>query len=101
KIPLVLVAPGRVPPGVEVGAPARSTDIAPTVLELLGLEPHARTTGASLLGLARGGREPEPRVVVTEGGGSRVLLHDRWQLVVPLESDRAARAPSAALFDLA
>ena len=39
-------------------------------------------SGKSLLPLARGQKEPEPRVVVTEGRASRGILWGRWRLVV-------------------
>jgi hypothetical protein len=60
----------------------RNVDIAPTVLELEGLEADPRMSGLSLMPLVRGQKEAEPRVVVTEGRGSRAILWGRWHLVV-------------------
>jgi len=93
-VPLVLVAPGIVPAGIVVDAPVATIDLAPTVAELLGFEPHARTQGRSFVSLARGEPEPEPRAVVSEHRGARALLHGRHRLVV----DAPGRAR---LFDVA
>jgi len=82
RVPILVVAPGLVPEGVEVKARVRTTDLAPTVAELLGLEAHARFSGTSLLALARGGKEPDERVVVSEGRGTRAVLHGRHRMIV-------------------
>ncbi len=76
-----MIAGPRLGPGTSVKARVRTTDIAPTVLDVLGLEPHARMSGRSLLPLVRGEKEEE-RVVVTEGRGSRAIIAGRWRLVV-------------------
>jgi arylsulfatase A-like enzyme len=81
KVPIVIVAPGALPPGQEVKARVRSIDIAPTVLDLLGVEPHPRMSGKSLVPLAKGQTEAEERVVVSEGRGSRAIMHGRWRLL--------------------
>jgi arylsulfatase A-like enzyme len=80
-VPIVVVAPG-LPANAEVKARVRSIDIAPTVLDLLGVEPHPRMSGKSLVPLAKGQAEPDERVVVSEGRGSRSIIHGRWRLVV-------------------
>jgi glucan phosphoethanolaminetransferase (alkaline phosphatase superfamily) len=49
RIPLVIAAPGAVEQLVRVPRIASVIDIAPTVLDLLGLPPHPRHQGASLL----------------------------------------------------
>ncbi|MBX3263658.1 MAG: sulfatase-like hydrolase/transferase [Labilithrix sp.] len=106
RAPLVIVAPGAVAPGTEVRARVRSTDVAPTVLDLLGVEPHARMSGTSLLALARGQREREERVVVSEGRGARAILHGRWRLVVrdggagAAAGRGVATSPASELFDV-
>jgi len=58
------------------------TDVAPTVLEVMGLEADPRMSGRSLLPLVRGLHEPQPRVVVSEGRGARAILWDHFRLVV-------------------
>lgn len=80
-IPIVIVAPSLLPAGKAVGERVRNTDLAPTILELLGLERHPHMTGSSLVALARGQTEPTERVVVSEGRGSRAILHDRYRYV--------------------
>lgn len=82
RVPILLVAPGLLPEGGVVRARVRTTDLAPTLNELLGLEPHPRTTGRSLVALARGGQEAGERVVVTEGRGLRAVMHGRYRLLV-------------------
>ncbi|MBX3233141.1 MAG: sulfatase [Labilithrix sp.] len=82
RVPILVVAPGLLTPNTEVKARVRTTDIAPTVLELLGLEPHPRMSGRSLVALAKGEVEPDERVVVSEGRSSRAIMHGKWRLVV-------------------
>jgi arylsulfatase A-like enzyme len=81
KVPIMMVLPPAFPAGFEVKARARSIDIAPTVLDALGLEPHPRMSGRSLLPLVRGQAEPDARVVVSEGRGSRAVLYGHWRLL--------------------
>jgi len=47
-VPLVVHYPGRVRPGTST-LPARLVDVAPTILELLGIEQPAGMTGRSLI----------------------------------------------------
>jgi arylsulfatase A-like enzyme len=82
RIPILVVAPGLLPAGRDVKARVRNVDLAPTILELLGVEANPRMTGASLVALARGGTEPEERVVVSEGRGTRGILYGHHRLLV-------------------
>jgi arylsulfatase A-like enzyme len=50
-VPLILVAQGSVPPGVRVRSTADSVDLAPTLLDLLGLPAEDRFRGRSLMPL--------------------------------------------------
>jgi arylsulfatase A-like enzyme len=90
RVPAVIVAPGRLPGDRVVPARVRTTDLAPTVAELLGLELDPVASGASLVPLARGAREPDERVVLTELPGGRALLHGRHRLVVRDDPPREA-----------
>ena len=81
RVPLVMALPGVLDGDKAVSDRVRSTDIAPTVLDILGLEPDPRMSGRSLLPLARGVREADPRVVVSEGRQSRAVLWDHFRLV--------------------
>ncbi|MBZ0238379.1 MAG: sulfatase-like hydrolase/transferase, partial [Deltaproteobacteria bacterium] len=75
--PLVIV--GGVPAG-RVAVPSSNADIAPTVLELLGLPADARMQGRGLVGDTLA--PPLPRVVASEYGRSYALRATRWHLVV-------------------
>lgn len=75
--PLVIV--GGVP-SARVAVPSSNADIAPTVLELLGLPADARMQGRSLVGDTLAA--PMPRVVASEYGKSYALRAARWHLVV-------------------
>jgi choline-sulfatase len=85
-IPVLLSLPGKLPEGKIVTARARNIDLAPTVLDLEGMDPNPKMTGASLLPLARGEGEPSERVVVTDGRGTRAILvgNDRYVVRDPI-----------------
>ncbi len=105
RVPILLSLPGVLPKGRAVDARVRSTDIAPTVLDVLGLERPAKMSGTSMLALAKGGTEPEGRVAVTEGRGTRSIVYGTWHLLVQdAETGRdggAGFAGHESLFDLA
>jgi arylsulfatase A-like enzyme len=65
RVPLLARWPARLAAGVRVAEVARMVDIAPTILELLGLTAPAEMDGQSLVGLIRGQDEP-PRVALIE-----------------------------------
>ncbi len=98
-VPLVFHGPGRVAAG-ESGLPARLIDVAPTVLEVLGLPPLTKPDGVSLVPTLRGQRQaPEPAYVETwlpwtYFGWSplKALRHGGLKLI---------QAPKPELFDLA
>ena len=106
RVPILIVAPGLLPEDRAVTARVRSVDLAPTIAELLGLEASTRFSGRSLVGLAKGRPESGERVVVTEGRGTRAIMHGRYRLVV--REDAAPTMTSASrtvtadeqLFDL-
>lgn len=81
RVPIIIVAPNQVAPKTEVKARVRTIDIAPTVLELLGFELPSRMSGKSLLPLVKGQTEPDERVVVSEGRGSRAIMHGKYRLI--------------------
>ena len=60
-VPLIVHGPGRVRPGRRVATPVALADVAPTLLELLGIASDAPADGRSLAAVARGGPEPAPR----------------------------------------
>jgi hypothetical protein len=102
RVPIVMALPGVLEGGGAVTDRVRSVDIAPTVLEVLGLEADARMSGRSLLPLAQGRHEAEPRVIINEGRGSRAILWDHWRFIVhdavshaTARSDGAPSAPKS------
>jgi hypothetical protein len=82
RIPILFSLPGVLPEGSAVKDRVRNVDMAPTVLELEGLEPNPRMSGVSLLGLARGKGEADPRVVVSEGRGTRSIYSGNLRLIL-------------------
>ncbi|MGH9373643.1 MAG: sulfatase family protein [Vicinamibacterales bacterium] len=58
RMPLAIRWPGSVRPGTVVEEFVNHTDIAPTVLEAVGLKPLEAMTGRSMLGLFRGESQP-------------------------------------------
>lgn len=82
RIPIVMALPGVIDGGRAVEDRVRSTDIAPTILEVEQLEADPRMSGRSMMPLVRGQKDADgPRVVVSEGRGQRAILWDRWRLV--------------------
>ncbi|MBN1510904.1 MAG: sulfatase-like hydrolase/transferase [Phycisphaerae bacterium] len=100
RVPLLMWGPGVVPAGRVVASQARTVDVAPTVLDLLGLEPLPRIQGCTLrplldgrtadLGLAAYGESVEP---FESYGYSRLwaIRSDGWKYI---------HAPRAELYDV-
>jgi arylsulfatase A-like enzyme len=97
-VPIVLVLPGVLAPRT-VTARVGTRDLAPTVLDLEGIDTVSRRvmSGRSLLPLARGVNEPDPRAVVTEGDGARAIIVESLRYIA-----RAAgkRGGTDGLYDL-
>ncbi len=92
-VPLILWAPGRVPPGV-CDAPVTHYDIVPTVLEAAGLDPSGlNLDGRSLWPLMRGERGAESGadagLYLTECSWMRkhAWRTREWKLILALEPD--------------
>jgi arylsulfatase A-like enzyme/Flp pilus assembly protein TadD len=98
-VPLVFRLPGVVPPG-ESHAPARLVDVAPTVVELLGISRLEGADGTSLLPTFRGASQAIPPAYVEtyqpwlSYGWSplKALRQDGWKLIA---------APRPELYELA
>ncbi len=56
--PLLLRCPGIVPAGAVIDAQVRTIDLAPTMLDLLGVDGLPQAQGTSLAGLLRGAADP-------------------------------------------
>jgi arylsulfatase A-like enzyme len=88
QVPLVLSAPGRIEPTV-VRSQVRSVDLAPTLLELVGV-PSGAMDGVSLLPLLDGSEEGDRTAVIagTDRGALTKLAARRppWKLILDVES---------------
>ncbi len=60
-VPIILSLPGKLPEDMAVAAPVRTIDIAPTILDLEGLEPAPKMTGRTLVPRPTTEPEAEPR----------------------------------------
>ncbi len=81
RVPIVMSLPGVLPENKAVEARVRNVDIAPTLLEILGLDlPHG-TSGRSMMPLVRGQAEVDERVVLSEGRGTRGLIFGHYRLL--------------------
>ena len=74
KTPLIMVGPG-IPQGERIDNPVRNVDVAPTLLELAGVDPPDHFQGHTLAPVWTG-NETEPRVVLSENGRLRAFIVD-------------------------
>jgi arylsulfatase A-like enzyme len=99
RVPLVLRMPGRIPAGTVVDQQVRLMDLAPTFLELLGVDALPETEGVSLASLVEGGTLPflpafaesapyrrlfpqQSRVYYQGNRGKwRMIRTERWKLI--------------------
>lgn len=115
RVPLILSGPPTLPAGLRVSAVTRSVDLAPTVVDLLGLPPLPEADGHSLRALLTGEDESVERVAYGESldlyhvlGTTplRLVRRGRWKYIHKTEpelydldqdpgelDDRAAREP--------
>ena len=105
-VPIILSLPGKLPEDTAVSERARTIDIAPTILDLEGLEPAPKMSGRTLTPLARHEPDGEPRVVFSEGRGTYGLLVGNYRLLtregkaeVVIFGDKEVSMPEE-LFDL-
>jgi arylsulfatase A-like enzyme len=69
RIPLIVSWPGRIPAGVRTTSTSEMIDLAPTILDLLGLPPLGAPDGRSLVPFLEGGVIP-PKPLFAESGES-------------------------------
>lgn len=86
RVPLIMRFPGQIPEGVTMEAPASGADVAPTILDCLGVPVPASMHGRSLLPVAQG-RDPEFDLAYAELGenlerpmGQRMARSREWKL---------------------
>ena len=80
-VPLLISAPGLIA-GTEVTAPVSLVDVAPTILDLLRLEPPPQWQGASLLPRVADPQPPPAWQVAQMGEVSRAALVDHYRLLL-------------------
>lgn len=105
RVPLAIVAPGRIAPGARSDQLVRQVDLMPTVLDLVGLAPPPGLDGVSLVPALADGRalgleafvEAFGRVRGTERDRRRGWRTERWKFI---EAPYAPDVPDE-LFDLA
>lgn len=70
RVPLIVLAPGRVPGGRRVAEPVNAVDLMPTLLDLLGVAPQEELAGRSLVEAMEGrGLAPTPFYAFVPGNG--------------------------------
>ena len=101
RVPLILWRPGLLPSGVLVREPVRMTDLAPTLLDLVGAPPLQTAHGRSLRPLIDGrSSDPAPPIyaetlmpqLYMNWAPLRAIRDERWKLI---------DAPKPELYDLA
>ncbi len=100
RVPLILWRPGRLPAGNVVRPLVRTIDLAPTLLELLGLPPPPAIDGRSLLPLVEGTQAAPVATLYAE-----TLMPRFYMGWAPLHAVRDARyklidAPRPELYDV-
>ena len=81
-VPLIIRAPGLLPPGVVVDADVEIADVYATMLALAGITPGANVQGTSLVPLALDELSGSPRAALTvDGQVARGLKEQRYRLV--------------------
>jgi hypothetical protein len=93
RVPLVLALPGVADGGRALSERVRNIDIAPTIVDLEGIEADPRMSGRSLVPMLRGHKDPEPRVIVSEGRMSRAILWGKWRLIAHEPPARGSALP--------
>jgi arylsulfatase A-like enzyme len=101
RVPLLISMPGRIPSGVRVGPVVRTVDLAPTLLDLVGLPSLSGADGVSLVPLMVGRSTDGPGPAVMEN----VSLRSKYGLA-PLFALRSGpylyvKAPRPELYDSA
>lgn len=94
NVPLVLVGDGLVENGLTIETVTSHLDIAPTIIDLMGVTPSERIQGQSLVPMLLRKGTWTPRVVPLEYGRSYALRARRWKYIVNYQQTES-------VFDLA
>ena len=93
NVPLVLMGDGLVEQGIVIDTVTSHLDIAPTILDLMGVTPSERIQGQSLVPMLLRQGPWTPRVMPLEYGRSYALRAERWKYIVDYQGNES-------LFDL-
>ncbi len=107
NVPLIVAGAG-VQAGKRVATPVQAIDLAPTILDLAGLDAAEGLPGQSLAPALRGPAEPPPQPIFIEhaNGSAVALVEGDWKLILSLlepaldPEDRVYRHPGVELYDL-
>jgi arylsulfatase A-like enzyme len=100
RIPLLMRYPGRIPSGRAIEDIVRIIDVAPTALEILGVEPgNLSPQGSSLIPLVEGRKSP-PRTAFIVSWAPRLLYGWSELTAIRAEGWKYIRAPRPELYAL-
>jgi arylsulfatase A-like enzyme len=88
RVPLLIVEPGRRTGGLRVDTVVQLMDVAPTLLELCGMDRPESYQGRSLVPVLEG-RPLEDKGAVAESGGYKALVEFPWKLIARLQGGTA------------
>ncbi len=100
RVPLIIKLPGHESGARRVQAPVQLIDIAPTIMDWVGLPQDAQRPGRSLVPALRGESAPEDRQIYAESLYGR--LHFGWKELFSLTTSRYSfvLAPRQELYDI-
>jgi arylsulfatase A-like enzyme len=83
RVPLLMSLDGVLPAGLRISEPVELLDVAPTILDLLGLETPSAMQGRSLLPLIDGGGVPgdHPSLASTDFPSYQSIVYRDWKLI--------------------
>ena len=81
RVPIVFSLPGVIPENMRIAAHAQTTDIVPTVLDVMGAPMPSNLDGLSLKPLFAN-KPLAPRSMVIEGRGAQAIIDGSWHLIV-------------------
>lgn len=89
NVPLVLIGDGLVENGRVIDTVTSHLDIAPTILDLMGVTPSERVQGQSLVPMLLRQGPWTPRVMPLEYGRSYALRARRWKYIVDYQQNES------------
>ncbi len=103
-VPLVITAPGVIPPRRRISDPMSQLDLAPTLLDLAGLPPMKGAMGRSLKTHLLAGTRLPPHPIISETREQMALRLGRWKYIYRYGGakhyrDRGGRGPLRRIVD--